>query len=259
MLVVVNVGVDRQTGGHAGAEQRQIFGVAADRLGVTGATHMAVQAHHLVGGGHDHVQVVADHQHAGAIVMGQLRDQVVQFRLAGHVHAAHRLVQRQQSRPAQQRARQQHPLQFAARQPRDLTAQDVAGADAVQRRLVLGQGGARRGHGQETAHRQGQGGFHRQRLRHVADGQAGGAAHLAGIGHHQPQRHLDQRGLARPVGADDGDDAARPHRQRHLGQHGVSVARQRHPLQRDQGVIGHGRPFAPGRRGTSRPPRRSGG
>jgi len=70
MAVVVMVVVDGQA--RCGlAEQLDERRVTADLLRVARAAHVAVQAHHLVGGAHYQVQVVGHHQHAAAVTVAK--------------------------------------------------------------------------------------------------------------------------------------------------------------------------------------------
>ena len=91
MGVVVMVVVDRQALGIF-AEQLDKRRVPADLFRVAGAAHVAVEAHHLVSGAHDQVQVVRDHQHAAAVAVAQACDQAVQLGLAGDIDALHGLI-----------------------------------------------------------------------------------------------------------------------------------------------------------------------
>ncbi|MNC53382.1 hypothetical protein D3C75_1027870 [compost metagenome] len=163
MVVVVNSQARRGL-----AKQFDERRVAADLLGVARAAHVAVQAHHLVGGAHHQVQVVGDHQHAAAVALAQAADQPVQLGLAGDVDALHRLVEHQQFRLAQQGAGQQHALQLAAGDALQRTVDHLGGADFAERRQ--GAGAVDAGdQAQEAQHRQRQGRLDVQLLRHVAD------------------------------------------------------------------------------------------
>ncbi len=64
--------------------------------------------------GHDHVKIVADHQDSAAMAPADLGNELVHAGLAHEVDGLHRLVENQQLGPAQQRARQEGPLQLAA-------------------------------------------------------------------------------------------------------------------------------------------------
>ena len=92
---------------------------------------------HAVALGHHHVQIVRDQQHAEAALRAQPPDQGVELGLAREVDAAHRLVEHQQSRRADQRARQHHALQLAAGQLGQLAVAQRLGADLAQHALEV--------------------------------------------------------------------------------------------------------------------------
>ena len=102
------------------AEQARILRVLRHGLRHARAADVAVDADDAVARGHDDVQIVADQQHADAALGADARDQRVEFGLARVVDAAHRLIEHQQGRIAQQRPRDQHALQLAAGQLREL-------------------------------------------------------------------------------------------------------------------------------------------
>ena len=64
--VIMVVFVHGQAGCGPVAKQAAVFRVGGNRAGRTLAADMAIQTNHLVGSGHDHVQVVRDQQHATA-------------------------------------------------------------------------------------------------------------------------------------------------------------------------------------------------
>ena len=68
----------------------------------------------------------------------------------------------------------------------------------------------------------------------VADLEAAGPRHPAGVGLLQPGHHLEQRGLAVAVAADDADPLPRRDAERDLGQQRADAVRLRHPLQVDE-------------------------
>jgi hypothetical protein len=78
------------------------------------------------------MQVVADHQDRAAGLAPHLLDQPVELGHARLVEPLRRLVENQQVGPRQQRARQQHPLELPARQPRHLPRLEPRHADARQ-------------------------------------------------------------------------------------------------------------------------------
>ena len=118
VVVVVGVGVrvDPERAGGLFAEQACVVRVLADRFRRAAAADMPVKAEHVAGLTNHQVQVVTDHQHREAMPAAQSGDQLEQRGLADDVDPLQRLVQDQHVRPAQQRARQRDPLEFAARQ-----------------------------------------------------------------------------------------------------------------------------------------------
>ena len=64
MLMIVMMRINRYLGLWYIAEQRQISWIAGHLFRVTMTTHMLVQAHDSIGGGHDQVQIVGYQQHA---------------------------------------------------------------------------------------------------------------------------------------------------------------------------------------------------
>ena len=80
-----------------------------------------------------------------------------------------------------------------------------------------------------------------------ADQQPSGLGHPAGVGRHLAAHHLEQRGLAVAVAADDADPLARGDAERDVGQQRAHAVRLRHPLeveevrhQSPRSVIEHG-------------------
>ena len=61
--------------------------------------------------------------------------------------------------------------------------------------------------------------------------EAGRALHGAGADPQQSGAHLQEGGLAGPVGADDGDHLAAPHRQVEAGEYGAAAAAHAHAAQ----------------------------
>ncbi len=55
----------------AGAEHAQIFGMTADVFGFACAADVALQADDFVGGGHDQMQIVRNHQHGATLFIAQ--------------------------------------------------------------------------------------------------------------------------------------------------------------------------------------------
>lgn len=96
MGMVVRVHIDSDLAGGAGAEQRNVFGMAAHRFGCTRAADMAVEADHTLGCGHHDVQIVRDDQHAAAVLVTDLTDKMKQLELARDVNLLGRLVEHQE-------------------------------------------------------------------------------------------------------------------------------------------------------------------
>nr|AAD00241.1 glucose-binding protein [Pseudomonas putida] len=210
-------------------------GSTADLLGVVRAAHVTVQAHHLVGGAHHQVQVVGHHQHAAAMAVAQAGDEVVQLGLADHVHTLHRFVENQHLGFAQQGAGQQHALYLVAGNGLDRADDDLFGAHFLQRRQ--GCGAVYAGHqAQEAQHRQRQRGIDLNLLRHVANAQLRLAPYFATVRLEQPEYGAHQGGLARPVGADQGDDLAGCDRQVDAVEHRLAAKGDADLLQADQGI-----------------------
>ena len=78
------------------------------------------------------MKIVTDQKHADAAGLADAADQVVEFGFARIVDAAHGLVEHQQLRLAQQRAGDQHALEFASRQQRELPLAQSASANLGQ-------------------------------------------------------------------------------------------------------------------------------
>ena len=127
--VVVVVMVEGEGAGRLRPEQARVLGMLRHRLRHARAAHMAVEADDAVALRHDDVQIVRHEQDAEAVLGAQPADQRVELGLAGIVDAAHGLVEHQDAGRADQRARQHHPLQLAAR-----TAPRAGGRRACRRR-----------------------------------------------------------------------------------------------------------------------------
>lgn len=112
--MIVVVGIDAQRRDLTIGKQGKIFRMFGDIMRRAGTAHMVVEAHHAVGGGHDQMQIMADHQNAAAKPAAQLSDQIVQAGLSDHVETLRRFVEDQQLGIAKQRTAQQHALHFAA-------------------------------------------------------------------------------------------------------------------------------------------------
>ena len=208
MPVVMVVPIKRQGTAGAGAEQLAIGGCGADDLRRAFAADVAVQADHPVGGGHDDMQLVADHQHRTVQVAPDAVDQLIEACGTGLVEALRRLVQDQQLRVRQQRAGQQDALELAAGQIDHLAVGDLGHAGLVEglsRRIIP--------HPprqvEEAARGQRQGRVDGELLRHIAQPQTRRAGDGPAIGAQRADQDTQQGRLAGPVGADDGHDLAR--------------------------------------------------
>ena len=132
MAVIVVVVIEAERARGLRAEQAGVLGMLRHRLRHARAAHVAVQADHPVALRHDDVQVVRHQQDAEPALGAQPADEGVELRLAGVVDAAHRLVQHQQVRRSDQRARQHHALQLAAGELRKLAFAKRPGADILE-------------------------------------------------------------------------------------------------------------------------------
>lgn len=203
--VVMMVGVDRELA--AWAEEALIGAVAAHRLGAAGAAHMLVEADHVVGRGHHHVEVVTDEENAATVAVADLPDQPVEIGLAGEVDALHRLVQHQPVGFVKKGAGQRHALELTARQALDLPVEEMRDpglGEPEADRLRAGMPGE----GHEPPYRQRQCRIECEALRHVADLEARLAFHRAGAGLEEAEEGLHQGRLPTAIGADEADDLA---------------------------------------------------
>jgi len=100
MGVVVMVVINRQALCVL-SEQLDESRIAADLLGMAGTADVTIEADHLIGGAHDQMQIVGNHQHAATVTITQTGDKAIEFGLPGYVDALHRLIKHQQFRLAQ--------------------------------------------------------------------------------------------------------------------------------------------------------------
>ena len=206
------------------SEQVQELRMCTDHLGLAGAAHVPVQAQHGIRGRHHQVQVVRDHQHRTAVTLAHRVDETVKLCLPLYVHALGRFVEHQQLWLAQQRAREQDTLELTSRdggkgcveQPFD--AHFCGNCGQRHRAAVFGKA-------QEAPHAERQARIDCQSLWHVADAQSRPAPHAATAGCDEAHQDAQQRGLARTVWPDDGEDLAFLERQRHLAQNGFLADR----------------------------------
>jgi len=115
VFVIVRMGVDREALRGLGTEQGDVLGVLAHGLGLARAAHVLVDAHDAIGGGHDEMQVVGDHQNPAVPRGADLGDQAVELELTAHVDARDGLIQNEGIRIPQERAREQDALELPAR------------------------------------------------------------------------------------------------------------------------------------------------
>ena len=207
MLVVVMVVVAGECRGRARAEEGEIARIVAHRLGRAAAADMAVEADDAVGGGHDQMQVVADHEDAAALLLADAVDQPEEGGLALVVDAGGRLVEHEEVGTTEQGAGEQDALQLAAGERLQRPAAEPGDADAGERCLPLGGRMAVR-QVEEAVDVDRQGRIDGEALRHVGEAQAGRARDPAGIGLDDAEHQLDQGRLARTVRADQADDLA---------------------------------------------------
>ena len=240
--MVVAVVIEAEGAGGLRPEQARVLGMLRHRLRHARAAHMPVEADDPVALRHDDVQVVGDEQHAETLLGPQLADQVVELGLARVVDAAHRLVEHQHVGRADQRACEQHPLQLAAGEIRQLAIADPAGADVGEHALdLLVLGPPPELHEARDVDRDGA--VELEALRHVADDETRLAHGLALVRALEPQQHPHQRGLAGPVGADQRHDLARRDIDVDALQDGAARPRQPQRARADErtGIVRQGR------------------
>ena len=237
MLVIVLVPVKRQRAMGAGAEERAVFRGRGNVFGCAMAADMGVEADHPVRGGHDDVQLVADHQDGTAKFGPDLLDGLVEGRRTGLIEALRCLVEDQKLRIAEERAGQQHALELAAGKAGHLAARQLARAGAGQR----GTGGGitdTPGQAEEPPHGDRQGRVDMQPLRNIADAQARAPGDAARGGGDGADDGAQKRRLAGTVGADDGDDLARGDVEIDMRQHGLAPQRDAEIGDRDEAHAG---------------------
>ena len=173
------------------------------------------------------VHVVRRDQHRDALFPGHLAEQADHVLLAGDIQVGQRLVEQQQPGAADQRVRNHHPLLFAAGQVADPGVGEPLRADRTQHLVHQLAPPGRRQREAEPLPVQAQpdqvAGAQRHvrvesyLLRYVADQPGPPGPALAGhpdgaAGWRlQPENHLEQGGLARPVGADQAGELALAH------------------------------------------------
>ena len=180
------------------------------------------------------MQVVANQQHAAATRVSKPRNQGVKLGLASEIDAANGLVEHKQIRLSQKRASENHALQLAAGDARQLAIADVAGANFGQYTTevdILG----RLAEGQEAFDRQRHGVVDVEALRHIADAGIGAADQHPVMGTLEPEKQADKGRLARTIRADQGDDLLGTNVDVDVIQHAAAVAAQRQSAAADQG------------------------
>ena len=166
---------------------------------------MTVEADHPVGRRHDHMQIMADHQHCRAGVLSHGLNQAVEGRLAGLVKALGRLIKDEELRGGEKGARQKHALELTAGEGGHLALCHTLNPDAGQNFRGGGIVDPHRER-QEAPDRYGHRPIHRELLRHIAKPQAGSASDGPMRQWDNAQKRADQRGFARAVRAKNGDD-----------------------------------------------------
>ena len=110
VVMVVMMRIGRDHAGRGGTEELGEFRVLLHAAGTAFATHMAIEAYHVVALRHHHVKIVAHHQDAAAMAAAHVGNQFVHARFAHEVHRLHRFVKNKQFRLAQQCAGQKGAL-----------------------------------------------------------------------------------------------------------------------------------------------------
>ncbi len=207
--------------------------------GKAAAADVLVQADDLVGGSHDQVQVMGDHDDPAPELIPQCPDQFVQRRLPVDVDSLGRLVQHQQVRFAGQSPRQQQSLFLAPGEVMHRGIGQMFDPGTGQGLVAFCPVPAAQCH--EPTDAQWQRALHLQILGDIADDQARRPFYRAFGDGLQTKQGLDQRGLACPVGANDGDDVTPMDTQVDPIHRRPVVKPDREVVQGDQG-ISHGAP-----------------
>jgi hypothetical protein len=98
MIMIVVMLVKRQGPLGAKTKERAVFRRVGHHTRGAFAADMAIEADHPVGGGHHHMQIMADHQDRGAGVLPHSLNQAVEGCLAGLVEALGGLIKDQELR-----------------------------------------------------------------------------------------------------------------------------------------------------------------
>ncbi len=223
---------------------------------------------HAVGKVHHDADVVLDEGHGRAALTVRLDDEAAHVLLLLEVHAGHRLVEQQQRRLHRQRPAELDPLLQAVGQRADRGLSDMLDLEEIDDLLaspsVLDLLGERRPVAQRlpeepAPHLEAAAGHdvferrHALEQRHVLEGardpllgrlvRLHARACAAPVGDPAVLRmieaidHVEHRGLAGAVRADDGADLALADVERHVGNRAHAAERQRHVLDREQDVV----------------------
>lgn len=122
VLVVVMMVVKRNLRSGTGiirkacAEKGEIGWIIGNRIRMTMAADMLVEANYGIGGCHYQMQIVGNQQHAAIAQFANVVDQCIKRGLAADINPLHWLVKHQQLWVAQECTGEQYTLGFAARQ-----------------------------------------------------------------------------------------------------------------------------------------------
>ena len=86
VVVIVMVLIERKARRNVLAEQFEIAGITANRVGRAGATQMGVDTNDAIRGGHHMVQIVRNHKNAACVLIPDGPDHLVQRRLTVDVN-----------------------------------------------------------------------------------------------------------------------------------------------------------------------------
>ncbi|GBD41589.1 hypothetical protein HRbin39_00973 [bacterium HR39] len=168
---------------------------------------------------------MAHQQHAEAARIPQPRDQPVELRLAGEIHAGERFVQHQQIGFAQECPGQEQPPELAAGEIVHLAVEGVQHPGLGGGRLDL-RAITRAREFEEAATGERQDGIEGKTLGSIAHQQPRRTHHHALVGPGEPEQHPHQRGLAGAVGSHHGDDLAAADSDVHVVEDHVAPAAQ---------------------------------
>ena len=168
------------------------------------------------------MQLMTDHHHSTTKFRAQIFNQTVKLGLPGLVQPLRRLIQHQNIRLHNQRARQQNPLHLPARKPLKTAPLQGLHTNTLQsplrRRLT-----DTPWHIEKAAHRHRQARLKLKFLRHIADRQACRMADLAAIRLQNPSQHAQQGRFARAVRSHNGHDLTGINRNVHALQNNITA------------------------------------